>query len=186
MEAWKHTKPAEEIKVGWRTLVRKTFEDPEGKEQEYVTLAKIGSICIATIALTPHNTVIVAEQFRPGPEKMMQELPGGGHEAGEALDGAARRELHEETGYVAGSMKHLGAVYKDAYSNSVWHFFLARDCVADSEQHTDDGEYVTVKEISITELFANARNGRMTDTEAVLLAYDKLKTIEEETHETTN
>lgn len=177
MDIWKHAAPMETIKVGWRTLTRKTFLDPAGEQQEYVTMGKMGQINIATIALTPDNQVVIAEQFRPGPELIMMELPGGGHNEGEDIEAAARRELHEETGYVAGSMEYLGKVYKDAYTNAVWHFYLARGCVMDGEQHTDPGEFVTVKTISISELFENARTGKMTDTEAVFLANDTLQKL---------
>ncbi len=179
MEPWPRAAEPEEIKVGWRRLVRKVFTDPEGREQEYYTKESIGTVCIATIALTPENNVVVAEQFRPGPEKILEELPGRGAEAGENIELAAARELHEETGYRVGTIRHLGAVYKDAYSNVESHYFLARDCVKDGGQHTDDGEYINVKEIAIAKLFENARTLMMTDTEAILLAYDELKKIQE-------
>jgi len=178
MEPWPYAKEPEEIKVGWRKLVRKVFVDPEGRVQEYYTKESLGTVCIAVIGLTPENKVVVAEQFRPGPEKVLQELPGGGAEADEDAQVAAEREFHEETGYRAGSIKDLGSVYKDAYTNAVWRYFLARDCVQDGDQHTDDGEFINVKEISISKLFENARNLMMTDPEAVFLAYDELREIQ--------
>lgn len=56
----------------------------------------------------------------------MQEIPGGLVDDGESIEGAARRELHEETGYTAEKMIYLGEVFKDAYSNATWHFFSPR------------------------------------------------------------
>ncbi len=185
MQTWQRVNEPETTKIGWRYLVRKEFIDPAGKKQEYYTVSQLDDICIATIALTSQNRVIIAEQFRPGPERIFEEIPGGGHDEGEDIEEAARRELHEETGFVAESMEYLGKVYKDAYSNSTWHYFLARGCVKDSEQHTDDGEFIAVKEISVEQLFDNARSGKMTDPEAVFLAYEKLKELEGR-HETTN
>ena len=178
MKPWPHTIEPEQTKIGWRWLVRKVFTDPAGSEQEYYTMERLGTIHVATIALTVDNTVLVAEQFRPGPEKIFEELPGGGHDSGEEPEAAARRELHEETGYTPGSMEHLGVIYKDGYSNAETHYFLARDCVKDAEQHTDDGEFINVKEISIKQLLDNAYGARMSDVGWVFLAYDKLRELE--------
>jgi ADP-ribose pyrophosphatase len=177
VQPWPHAEEPEVIKVGWRRLVRKVFVDPNGKKQEYYTKEDPKRPSVAIIALTPDNKVIVAEQFRPGPERIMQELPGGGGEDDEDLQAAAIRELHEETGYAVGTVESLGFVYKDAYTNPTSNYFLARDCVHDADQHTDEGEFINVKEITIDELFDNARNGHMTDSEGVFLAYEKLSAI---------
>lgn len=180
MKPWPYAEEPEEIKLGWRTLVRKVFTDPDGVKQEYYTKDLAQQVSVAVIALTKDNKVVVAEQFRPGPELIMQEIPGGGVEVGEDLQTAVVRELHEETGYTVGEIEPLGKVYKDAYTNPSSNYFLARNCTKDSEQHTGDGEFINVKEISIEELFDNARNARMTDTEGVFLAYEILKEIQKE------
>lgn len=180
MQKWPYAEEPEEIKIGWRRLVRKVFIDPDGTKQEYYTKDLSSRVSVAVIALTKDNKVVVAEQFRPGPELVMQEIPGGGAEEGEDLQAAVTRELHEETGYTVGTIEPLGKVYKDAYTNPSSNYFLARGCAKDSEQHTDDGEFITVKEISIEELFDNARNARMTDSEGVFLAYEILKQIQRE------
>ncbi|MNX05836.1 ADP-ribose pyrophosphatase [compost metagenome] len=177
MEAWPRLEPDEEIKVGWRTLVRKTFEQPDGRPAEYVTKDAIGKVAVAIVALTQDNQVIIAEQFRPGPERVLQELPGGGAEEGEDYQAAVLRELHEETGYVSDDVSYLGKVYKDAYTNTSWHYYLAKNSHQAHDQKLDDGEFVNVKLISIDQLFENARSAKMTDTEAVFLAYDELKSL---------
>jgi len=180
MEPWKLTEEPETIKVGWRTLVRKTFVQPDGETAEYMTKEGVDSRCGAVIALTPDNQVVVAEQFRPGPEKVLQELPGGGINPDEDPRAAVLRELREETGYVSDEVEDLGTVYKDAYTNAIWHFYLAKNCRQDHSQELDEGEFVTVKTISIEQLLANARGAMMTDTEAVLLAYDQLRDLQKE------
>jgi ADP-ribose pyrophosphatase len=177
MDSWPKVGDDEVIKVGWRRLVKKTFIDESGAKVEYMTQGLIGKNAAAVIALTSDNQVIIAEQFRPGPEKIMQELPGGGVEAGEDEKQAVARELLEETGYQAGEIEFLGVVLKDAYTNTQWHFYFARDCVDTGQQHLDDGEFVRVKLISIDQLFENAKNAQMTDVSAVYLAYEKLKAI---------
>lgn len=179
MERWPKVKDDIETTIGWRKLVTKTFEQPDGQPAEYVTKDAIGKVSCAIIALTSENEVVVAEQFRPGPEEVLFELPGGGAENQETAEEVAVRELKEETGYVPGSVEYLGKVYKDAYTNTTWHFFLGRNCLDSGERKLDDGEFVNVRLISIEELFQNARSAKMTDTEAVFLAYDALKEIQQ-------
>lgn len=180
MDKWPNVGDNEVVKIGWRRLVKKTFTDPNGAEVEYMTQGLVGGTAAAVIALTPDNKVIIAEQFRPGPEKIMQELPGGSVDGDEDEKQAVARELLEETGYQAGKVEFLGVVYKDAYTNTQWHFYFARDCIDTGKQHLDDGEFVNVKLISIDQLFKNAKSGVMTDVSAVHLAYEKLKAIKDE------
>jgi ADP-ribose pyrophosphatase len=175
MKKWKRIEPTVPAKIGWRTIVTKTFKMPDGRITTFQTLGAEDTHCIATIAVTVEGKVIVAKQFRPGPESFMYELPGGGADKDEDFEVAARRELLEETGYAAGEMLFLGNVYKDAYQNATWHYFLAAGCSPHASGQTlDDHEHVDVHLITINTLMDNARKGRMTDTEAVLLAYENL------------
>lgn len=179
-QPWKHLESPETIKIGWRTMVRKTFEQPDGKAAEYMTKDALGARCGGVIALTQDNMVVVAEQFRPGPEQILQELPGGGINPEEDPQEAVMRELREETGYTSDTVEYLGMVYKDAYTNASWYFYLAQNCYQAHDQELDDGEFVDVKLITIDQLFNNARQTKMTDVSAVFLAYDRLKDIQKE------
>jgi ADP-ribose pyrophosphatase len=166
--------------IGFRTLVFKTFRLPDGKQYEFTTYGEQGGQDIAVIALTPgpEHEVVVARQFRPGPEKVMDELPGGAVDPGEDLGTAAKRELLEETGYQTDRpLEYLGPAYRDAYNNATAHYFLARDCVKTAAQSLEPAEFVEVAHISIDQLFRNAREGHMTDAPAVLMAYDKLLSL---------
>ena len=178
MKVWERTRQPEVQKVGWRWLTTKWFRDPGGNEQEYVVVDRDGSKAVAVIALTPDKKVVIAEQFRAGPEKVMYDLPGGAVDADEDAKTAAVRELREETGFTSGRIEYLGTVYKSAYLCATWDYFIAFDCKKTAEQHTDDGEFVNVKTISISQLFENAHDGLMTDTEALFFAYETLKEAE--------
>lgn len=181
MPEWKLVGEPRREKVGWRTLTHKMFKQPSGKIVEYTTYGTPGDRHGAVIALTPKNEVIIAEQFRPGPEMVMQELPGGNLESGENAQDAVMRELREETGYTSDSVVYLGETRKDAYMNATWHFYLARDCYRTQRQELEETEFVDVRLISIDTLTENAKSGRMSDANAVLMAYDILKDIDTET-----
>lgn len=177
MQPWQRVEPTNVSKVGWRTITTKTFIKPNGKADVFDTMYPDGQQFASVIGLTPDNQVLVARQFRPGPEQVMDEIAGGFVDGDETPQQAAERELLEETGYKAGSMHYLGVFHKDAYLNATWHSFLARDCIKQAEQELDDNEYVDVHLISIDEFIDNAKNDKLTDHATALLAYDELKLI---------
>ena len=184
---WERIEPTESVNVGdYRTLVRKNFILPSGEHREYVTKELEGSQAQAVIALTPDNKVIIAKQFRPGPQKIMYDLPGGGAAGNETSAEAAFRELEEETGYTTQRFEPLGSAYKEAYTNCIYNYFIAYDCVLTGKpQQLDSTEFIDVVLVTITEFIALAKNSLVGDTEALFFAYDILKE-RENTHETTN
>ena len=172
---WKRIEPTESKRVWYRTVVEKMFVLPDGEQHSFTTIGSENEHAGACIAITADNKVIVAKQFRPGPEKVMFELPGGGVEEGEDPQTAVVRELAEETGYIPGNVQLLGTSCRDAYMNGTWHYYLATDCVLSPDgQNLDEHEHIDVCLISIDELLENARNDLMTDAVAVLLAYETL------------
>jgi ADP-ribose pyrophosphatase len=157
--------------AGRRDLVAKTFRLPDGSEKTFtVTEFAAGAVAAAVVALTVRGTVVLAEQYRPGPERVMAELPGGGVDPGEPLADGAARELAEETGYVPAELSYLGEMRYDAYSDMARHYFLATGCERRHEQRLDPGEFVTVREVTQGDLLTLAMTGAMTDPGGVLLA----------------
>lgn len=177
MKAWRRVSIDEPVKIGWRYLTNKTFLTPAGDEARFYTYEKVGIRHGAVIALTDDNRVVIAKQFRPGPEKVMHELPGGNINDGEDPQNGVMRELLEETGYTSDKVEFLGKTYKDAYHNATWYFYMARDCYKVSNQKLDETEFVDVELISIEQLIQNAMSSQMTDAVALLFAYDRLKEI---------
>lgn len=160
--------------------VIKRFKTDDGLQHEFTTVYAEGSRAAAVIALTPENHVITVFQFRAGPEEWIYDLPGGGVNAGEDIEVGALRELKEETGYVPGKMELLGKSYGDGYTNILFHYYFATDCMLeengrslDAEEHEQGAE---VRLLTIDEFIKKAKYEGMTDAHAVLMAYEKLKT----------
>ena len=62
---------------------------------------------VGIVPVTDSGEIILIRQFRPPVNGYVVELPAGLCDMGEALEDAAKRELIEETGYSAGSMRFL-------------------------------------------------------------------------------
>jgi len=65
--------------------------------------------------------VLVLRRAHP-PRKGCLDIPGGFMEAGESIDGAARRELLEETGLKVGAIAWLGFYWDRYYLKGFGHF----------------------------------------------------------------
>jgi len=83
-----------DVFASYRRISRKTFVLPNGAEAEFEI--KQEPRCVGVLALTTRETVLLVQQFRPGPEAVLLELPGGGVNPGEDPAEAAARELLEE------------------------------------------------------------------------------------------
>lgn len=183
-ESWQRVEPTEIHKVGYRTVVTKHFELPNGETISFDTTSPEGQNDVATIALTPEKEVIIARIFRPGPEMVMEELPGGYIDNGEGIVAAGLRELAEESGFGLSDdsdIVELGSIpQQDAYSNSRKNYLLVTNVVETNKQKLETEETITRVKISIDKLIDNAIKGRMTDAVAVLMALDRLRAIQKE------
>ncbi len=186
MKPWQRLDDGSDMsRAGFITITHKQFLTNRGATIQADITGADGRNGTAVIALTSDNEVVIARQFRCGPEAMMAEIPGGLVDVGETAEQAARRELLEETGYMAATLEYLGFAWTDAWSSTKHHFFLARDCTYQQVQRLEDTEEIEVKLISIDQLLHNAYSGKMTDAIGVFFAQKKLEKIKEE-HETTN
>ena len=101
---------------------------------------------------TDNGEFIMIKEPRTPIGKTVIAFPAGMIEDGESEEEGAIRELEEETGYRAGSIKKLREVYPAiGYSNERVNIFLAKDLVK-TQRHLDETEDIEVIKISIKEI----------------------------------
>jgi ADP-ribose pyrophosphatase len=124
---------------------------------------------INIVAITSQKKVLVVQQYRFGVGKTTLEIPAGIMDEGETPEQAAVRELKEETGYTAASWKYLGWVEANpAFLNNVCHQWLALDVVKTSTPQLDEGEEISVTELSLQEVRLEIEKGHMRNSLTLL------------------
>ncbi len=152
-------------------IEERTYRMPDDETKSFYIKITKPAVCV--LALTAVNQVITVEQFRPGPDRTLSELPGGYMEEGETPEQAVARELREETGY-AGDVQLVTECFDDAYSTMKRSCFVATNCKKVGDQELDDGEFINVNLIDLPDFLEIVRSGQMTDVEVALLGLDKL------------
>lgn len=153
-----------------RVLVRR-YRMPDGTVADWHLLDTPPSVTV--LALTTDERVVLVEQYRPGPGKVVRSLPGGIIDAGEEPVEAAARELLEETGWAAGSVELVGTV-EPLNATSSWYVTIARDCTLAGAQSLDELEDIAVVLTDLAGVRASLRDGSMGSLAQTYLALDHL------------
>ena len=153
------------------------IELPDGKKSIREVVEHHGGVCVA--ALTEDNCLLFVRQYRYPYHKVLLELPAGKLEKGEDPLEAGIRELEEECGVKAGTVIPMGQVYPTvAYCSEIIHLFLAKG-LQKTQQHLDDGEFLSVEKIPLDEAVRLVMNGEITDSKTVALVLKTARLFDE-------
>lgn len=111
--------------------------------------------------------ILMVKQFRYPLKQALLELPAGKLEKNEDPFEAAKRELTEETGYIAQNWEDLGYIYTSpGYSNEKLYLYKATNLeyVGDCP---DEGEILIEYEFSTDEIKKMIQNGDITDAKTI-------------------
>jgi ADP-ribose pyrophosphatase len=138
---------------------------PDGSEGVREYIRHPGAVMVAP--LFNDGRVLLERQFRYPHHREFFELPAGKCEPGEPRLETAKRELLEETGYVASAWQRLCVLHTAiAYTDEGIELFLARG-LEKRERKLDQGEFLEVFTLPLGEALAMVRDGRITDAKTV-------------------
>lgn len=149
---------------------------PDGGESIREYIVHPGAVVI--VPVLDDGRLLFENQFRYPLQRDFLELPAGKIDAGEAIETTARRELLEETGYVADSWSHLGVMHPCiGYSNERIEIFLAQGLRKVAEPSLDHNEFLDVLTLSLDAAVAAVRDGGITDAKTITALFWAEKTL---------
>jgi 8-oxo-dGTP pyrophosphatase MutT (NUDIX family) len=115
------------------------------------------------VPITRDGQLVLVRQYRQGVDGFTLEIPGGMMDPEDpSPEHAARRELLEETGYHAGSLRETGWVEPNpALQNNRCYTFIARELDAQGPLRPDGAEDLEVVHIPLAEVPDYVRSGRI-------------------------
>ncbi len=135
--------------------------EPGGVEATREVVEHRGSVVI--LPRLSDGCIILVRQYRYAARRHLWELVAGSMEPGESVIRAARRELQEETGYRAGSLKRIFSFYPSpGFLTEQMHMVEASDLKLSTAAPEED-ERIEVRAFSRTEIDKLIRNRKIID-----------------------
>ncbi len=124
------------------------------------------AVCI--LAVNKDSKILLVRQYRKAIEEFLYELPAGILNIAEEPQEGALRELEEETGYRAGSIKLLYEFYTSpGFSNEKVYLFEAHDLVFKSVNFDED-ECIETIEVTKEEVIKMLETARIRDGKTLI------------------
>ena len=160
-------------KCAWRgsflTVDSVDVQLPNGDATVHEVVRHPGAVAI--IALDGTGRILLVHQYRTALERVTHEIPAGKLDPGEDIEECARRELSEETGYTAGTLRYLIPVATAAgYSDEIIHLFMATD-LTPGEQHPDSDEFIAVEWADLKDFINDVLDGKVEDSKTIIAAF---------------
>ncbi len=139
---------------------------PDGKTHGLDIVEHPGSYAI--VATTADDRIVLVRQYRHAAGRELWEIPAGTAEPNEERAAGALRELREETGFSAASIRPLGSMLMTpGFCTEALHFFHATGLSA-GEQQLDEDERITVASCTLEEAQSLADTGQIADAKTLI------------------
>jgi len=150
----------------WFNLRQDDLTLPCGTEITYTLVEHPGYAMV--VPLLADGRVVMERIYRYPVQETVLECPSGGLD-GEAPPVAARRELEEETGYVAGRLESLGVFFgSNGISDERVHLFLATHLEKRGRIRREPTEQMEIALVPLERLVEQAERGEIRDAPSAL------------------
>ena len=176
MKPWKVKNSRYIIDRPWIKLREDHVVLPSGVEMEEFHVVEYPNWA-ATVCIDQDENLVLVEQYRHGIHRSSLELPAGVIEQDEDPLEAAKRELLEETGYIAPNWTPLGRFSTDPSNHSNYaYFFIAQNASFSMDPSYDDEEDLVTRTLPLKDALNLIEEGTMIHglhVTALMLAWKK-------------
>jgi ADP-ribose pyrophosphatase len=142
---------------------------PDGKTTRLDIVEHAPAVTI--IPIDTDGEIWFVRQYRHPASLELLELPAGVLETGEDPLVCAQREIQEEIGMAANTMRKIGTFFlAPGYSTEFMHVFLAKELFPSSLPHDDD-EFLTIERLKPDQVANMIRDGRILDAKTLAALY---------------
>jgi len=149
---------------------------PNGRTVERELVLHPGAAVILPVVRP--GVILLLRHYRHAVGGVLYELPAGTLEPDEAPETCAARELTEETGHRAHSLRKLTSFWSSpGILRENMHLFLAEG-LEEAEQHLDEDEMLETEEVPLTDALEMIRDGRIADAKTIvgILYFERFET----------
>ena len=151
-----------------------TIESRDGRRSTRDIAGHPGGVCV--VAIDDEDRVLLVRQWRHAIGGPLLEIPAGTLDRAEdgsieGHEGAAARELEEETGARARAWRYLGGFYTaPGFTSELMHLYLASELVAaDGDRlQPDEDEHLELRRVPFAEALAMAERGDLPDAKTLI------------------
>lgn len=123
---------------------------------------------VAIIAVTKEKEVIFVKQYRYPVKEVLYEIPAGKLEKNEDPLLCAKRELSEETGFVAEKWEKISTFYTaPGFANETMHLYYARN-LEKKEAHPDPDEIISFARVKFADAFKMIEQEKIKDAKTLI------------------
>ncbi|HLL90123.1 MAG TPA: NUDIX hydrolase [Tepidisphaeraceae bacterium] len=151
------------------------LELDDGRRHKAEVVAHPGAVVV--LPLLPDDTVILIRNRRYAVGQVLLELPAGTLERGEDPINGAGRELAEETGYVAGRLRPIGAFFSSPGILSEKMYAYVAEDLEQRQAAPEVGEEIELQPTPLADVIEMIGTGEIKDakTIAAVLMYDRFR-----------
>lgn len=177
MKKWKTISSSLAFDNKWFKVQKDVVELPDGKIIDDYFFWKAPKVS-QVVPINSSGKVIMVRQYKHAIDQIMVEYPAGYLDENETFEDTAKRELLEETGYLADSLIEIGTIsHNPTKSSGIVKIFLAKDIKRTGEQKLDDSEEIEVLEFSFEEVVKMITEGKIWATGTIASTFLAMKKL---------